>query len=60
MLVHTPLMVLCSLVKPLTIFMVIEMLMEMSCILRMAEESLLIPVSFSESRGVIIIKCLCL
>lgn len=37
--VHTPLMVLCSLVKPLTIFLVIEMLMKMSYIVRMAEES---------------------
>lgn len=52
-------MIFCFLVKPLTIFLVIEILMKMSCILRVAEESLLIPVCFSESRGIIIIKCLC-
>lgn len=34
--------------------------MKMSCILRMAEESLLIAVCFSGSRGIVIIKCLCL
>ena len=57
---HTPLLVLCSLVNSLTIFLVIEMLMKMSCILRMAEEFLLIAVCFSGSRGIVIVKCLCL
>lgn len=58
--VHTSLLVLCSLVNSLTIFLAIEMQMKMSCILRMAEESLLIAVCFSGSRDIVIIECLCL
>lgn len=36
------------------------LLMKMSCILRVAEESLLIAVCFSGSGAIVIIKCLCL